>query len=64
MRLVDMRGLLKQTRDVKKIISNTLFMLRKIRKYMTLDSAISIYIQTILTIFVYPVFFLLMSLCI
>ena len=45
--------------DVKKRISNKIFLLRKLRRYITTDSALLIYKQTILPIFDYAGFMLL-----
>ena len=45
--------------DVKKRISNKIFLLRKLRRYITLDSALLIYKQTIMPIFDYAGFMLL-----
>ena len=45
-------------KDVKKRISNQIFMLRKIRKYLTFVAAVAVYKQTILPIFDYSVFYL------
>ena len=46
-------------KDVKKKISNKIFMLRKIRKYLTFDAAVSVYKQTILPIIDYAGFLLI-----
>ena len=49
-------------KNIKKRVSNKLFSLRKLRKYLTHDAAILVYKQTILPIFDYAGFFLLITL--
>ena len=51
-------SLLPLAKDIKKRISNKIFTLRKIRKYITFDSAVAIYKQTILPIIDYAGFLL------
>ena len=46
-------------KDIKKRVSNKLFSLRKLRKYLTHDAAILVYKQTILPIFDYAGFLLI-----
>ena len=53
---MSLRNLLK---DVKKKISQKIFLLRKIRKYITLESAVLIYKQAILPFFDYAGFLLI-----
>ena len=45
--------------DTKKIVSNRLFNLRKLRHYITEKAAVSIYKQTILPVFDYPGFIII-----
>ena len=52
-------SLLPLSKDIKKRVSNKIFMLRKIRKYMTFDAAVTVYKQTILHIMVYAGFLLM-----
>ena len=49
-------------KNIKKHVNNKIFMLRKLRKYLTKEAAISVYEQTILPILDYAGFFLLISL--
>ena len=46
-------------KDIKKKITNKIFMFRKIRKYLTFDAAITVYKQTILPLLDYSGFLLL-----
>ena len=48
-------------RNIKKRVSNMIFRLRKVRKYMNFDAAVAVYKQTILPIFDYSGFMLLSS---
>ena len=52
-------SLLPLLKAVKKRISNKIFMLRKIRKYLNFDAAVAVYKQTILPIVDYAGFLLL-----
>ena len=45
------------SKDVKKRISNKIFTLRKIRKFITFDASVAIYKQTILPIMIMLGFF-------
>ena len=45
-------------KNVKKRVSNKIFQLRKIRRYMTFDAAVLVYKQTILPILDYSGFLL------
>ena len=47
--------------NIKKRVNNKIFQLRKVRKYMNQHDAILVYKQTILPIFDYAVFLLLIS---
>ena len=47
------------TKDIKKRISNKIFMLRKIRKFLTFEAAVAVYKQTILPIIDYAGFLLI-----
>ena len=47
------------TKDIKKKVTNKIFMLRKIRKYLTFDAAVTVYKQTILPIIHYAGFLLI-----
>ena len=47
------------TKDIKKRIPNKIFMLRKIRKFLTFEASISVYKQTILPIIDYAGFMLI-----
>ena len=44
-------------KNIKKRVNNKIFMLRKLRKYLTKEAAIFVYKQTILPILDYAVFF-------
>ena len=52
-------SLVPQMKSVKKKLNNKVYMLRKIRKYLTLDAAVLVYKQTILPIIDYSGFLLL-----
>ena len=52
-------SLIPLTKDIKKRILNKIFKLRKLRKFLTFDAAISVYKQTILPIIDYAGFLLI-----
>ena len=47
------------TKDIKKRVTNKIFMLRKLRKYLTFESAVTVYKQTILPIIDYAIFLMI-----
>ena len=55
--LDDTMYLIPLVKDIKKRISNRLFMLTNIRKYLTFDAAVLVYKQTILPVVDYAGFF-------
>ena len=52
-------SLVQLTKDIKKRITNKIFMLRNIRKFLTFEASIAVYKQTMLPIIDYAGFLLI-----